>query len=452
MRVLLVASYELGHQPLGIAAPAAVLRERGHEVRCLDLAVQTWDPALARWADRIGFSVPMHTAMRIARDAIERVRTEQPGLPVACFGLYAMHAADAADRVLTGETDAALVAWVEGDADDRVLHRGHDAAAAGAPVPARDLLPPLDQYVRLAVAGEERVVGSVAASHGCAHRCRHCPVPVVYDGRIRIVDVEAVLADAAQQVAAGAQHLTFSDPDFLNGARHSQRVVRALHDRFPDLTFDCTVKVEHILRHESLWPELAAAGCLFVVSAFESVDDETLRRIDKGHTTADAARAVALLREHGIEVRPSWMPFTPWTRLHDVQAMLEFVAAHDLVGNVDPVQYTIRLLLPEGSLLLDHPDLAPHLGEYDGDRATYDWRAGDPEMDGLQARLAALVDDRVTAGCDIPTVYNAVREMCGLSPVRVAAADTPRLTESWFCCAEPTAAQLGPVAPRPESV
>ena len=390
----------------------------------------------------------MHTAMRIAREAIERIRAERPGLPVACFGLYAMHASEEADRVLVGETDAALVAWVEGDADDLVLHRGHDAAAAGAPLPARDLLPPLDQYVRLAVAGEERVVGSVSASHGCAHRCRHCPVPVVYDGRIRIVDVEAVLADAAQQVAAGARHLTFADPDFLNGARHSQRVVRALHDRFPHLTFDCTVKVEHILAHAEYWPEFAAAGCLFVVSAFESVDDATLRRIDKGHTTADAARAIALLREQGIEVRPSWMPFTPWTRLHDVQAMLEFVADHDLVANVDPVQFTIRLLLPEGSLLLGHPDLAPYLGAYDASRATYDWRAADPAMDELHERLAALVDASVRAGDDIPTVYNAVREACGLPPRAVSrdvAANRPRLTESWFCCAEPTTAQLGPI-------
>ena len=210
-------------------------------------------------------------------------------------------------------------------------------------------------------------------------------MPVVYDGRIRVVPPDAVLADVDQQVQAGAQHVTFADPDFLNGAQHARRVVRTVHEQHPDLTFDCTVKVEHILAHADLWSEFAASGCLFVVSVFESLDDATLTRLDKGHTAEDAATAVRMLREHGIEIRPSWLPFTPWTTLEQVQAILTFVADHDLVGNVDPVQYTIRLLLPPGSLLLPHPDVVPHLGSYDPDRATFEWRSADPAMDELQA-------------------------------------------------------------------
>ena len=151
--------------------------------------------------------------------------------------------------------------------------------------------------------------------------------------------------------------MTFGDPDFLNGVHHSLRVVRAVNRRFPELTFDVTTKVEHVLRHAHVWPELAASGCLFVVSAFETLNDDILARLDKGHSAADAPEAVSLLRSHGIEVRPSFMPFTPWTTLDDIVAICDFVADHDLIGNVDPVQYTIRMLLPEGSLLLDHPDL-----------------------------------------------------------------------------------------------
>jgi radical SAM superfamily enzyme YgiQ (UPF0313 family) len=397
-RVLLVASYELGHQPLHVAAPAAALRERGHDVRALDLSIEPWDPDLIAWADRVAFSVPMHTAMRLTRGAIDTLRTQRTDLPVACYGLYGGMAADVADRVLAGETDHALVGWVEGDEDRTVVRLGRDAAAPGQPLPARDLLPPLDRYVRLAIDGHERAVGYVEASHGCAHRCRHCPVPVVYDGRIRIVDVDAVLADVEQQVAAGAQHLTFGDPDFMNGLHHSMRTVRAVHEQFPDLTFDCTVKVEHILEYADAWPELAAAGCLFVVSAFESVSDATLVRLDKGHTVADAGLAVALLRTHGIEIRPSFLPFTPWTTPDEFRSLLEFVADHDLVGNVDPVQYTIRLLLPEGSLLLAHPDMAPHLGAYDEEACSYTWAAADPSADDLQQRIAVIVEQRLLAG------------------------------------------------------
>ena len=448
MRVALVSCYELGHQPLGVAGPAARLRAAGHEVRCHDLAVQAWDPGLVDWADRVACSVPMHTATRMARQVIGAVRRRRPDLPVACFGLYGATMADTADRVLAGETDAALLAWVDGPDDGRVVHL--ERADGVAPRPARELLPPLDRYARLVRGDRERLVGVVEASRGCAHRCRHCPVPVVYDGRIRIVDVDGVLADVEQQVAAGAKHLTFADPDFLNGPHHARRVVRAVHERFPTLTYDCTVKVEHVLRYRDLWPELAAAGCLFVVSAFESVDDATLARLDKGHTTADAAAAVTVLRAHGIEVRPSWLPFTPWTTLGQLRALVEFVATHDLVGNVDPVQYTIRLLLPPGSLLLDHPDVVPHLGPYDPERATYMWEAADPAIDALQVELAALVEAGLEAGESIPAVYGRVRAALGLAPVAVdetRAAAVPRLSEPWFCCAEPTQAQLLPLAP-----
>jgi len=456
MRILLISCYELGHQPLNVAVPAALMRARGHDVRCRDLSIEEWDPDDIAWADRIAFSVPMHTATQIARQVITRVRMQRPELLVAAYGLYAEMLLDLADCVLTGETDSALLDWVEsldgvgrGDGDSpggKILHLGREAASPGAALPARDLLPTLDRYAHLVVAGTERIVGYVEASHGCAHRCRHCPVPVVYDGRIRIVEHDAVLADIAQQVNAGAQHITFGDPDFLNGVHHSLRIVRAMHERFPEVTFDCTVKVEHVLLHRDIWAEFAESGCLFVVSAFESVDDVTLTHLDKGHTVAEMADSVRILREQGIAVRPAWMPFTPWTTLAHIQGVLNFVAENELVGNVDPVHYTIRLLLQRGSLLLEHPDLAASLDAYDEARGSYQWIASDPAMDELQARLAALVEKRLAADDPISVVYDAVREACGLAALGLdpTLSDAiPRLTESWFCCAEPTALQLG---------
>jgi len=436
MRVLVVGCYELGHQPLQVAAPAAVLRARGHEVRAIDLSMQSWDPDLAAWADRVAISVPMHTAMRIARKVVDLVRAAAPDTPVCAYGLYASMLADVADRVLAGETDAALAAWVDGSTDTTVHFLGRRAEPDTVPLPARDLLPALDRYAHLALEGDERPEAYVEASHGCAHRCRHCPVPVVYDGRIRIVDADAVVADVAQQVAAGARHVTFGDPDFLNGVHHSLRVARAVHQRFPELTFDCTVKVEHVLGHADLWPELADLGCLFVVSAFESTNDRVLARLDKGHTVADEAAAVDLLRTHGIEIRPTWLPFTPWTTLADVRALLSFVAAHDLVGNVDPIQYTIRLLIPKGSLLLDLPDVRDRIGAFDDERGAYPWSADDPAVDALQVGLTALVEGRLAEGAPLTQIFRDVCAAAGVDPGVIpdgATEGRPRLTEPWFC-------------------
>ena len=454
MRVLLISTYELGHQPLHVASPAAALRRAGHEVRCLDLSVQPWDPGALEWTQAVGFSVPMHTAMRLALSAGRRVRREHPGLPICFYGLYAtvsreLVERELAARAIAGEYESALTAWV-----DELAAPCATARAAERPIihlqrgsfdpPARELLPGLERYARLAVGGEERLVGYVEASHGCVHRCRHCPVPAVYDGRIRVVQAETVLRDVERLAAMGARHITFGDPDFLNGWRHSVAIVRALHERRPELTFDCTTKVEHVLEHAGVWQEMAASGCLFVVCALESVNDEILARLDKGHTTAEAVLALDLLREHGIETRPSFMPFTPWTTPRDVLEIVDFVAAHDLVANVDPVQYTIRLLVPEGSLLLEGKDLREHLGPYDAERLSYPWRSADPAADRLQGRLSALVQQSAAAreaiGLTFARIRAAVREATveadGPEPAAIPIGSSegrPRLTEPWFC-------------------
>jgi radical SAM superfamily enzyme YgiQ (UPF0313 family) len=473
VRVLLVSTYELGHQPLHVASPAAALAKAGHQPRCLDLSVQRWDREGAEavdWAEAVAFSVPMHTAMRLAVAAARDVRRRRPQLPLCFYGLYAPMADDPgavglADRAIAGEYEPGLVEWVGDVAAD-----GGSGTSAGAsrlqPVsvelgrgrfsaPARQLLPPLGRYARLAVDAEERTVGYVEASHGCAHRCRHCPVPVVYDGRTRLVGEDVVVADVGALVAMGAHHVTFGDPDFLNGPHHSLRVVRAVHEHFPRITFDCTTKVEHILAHRGVWDEMAAAGCLFVVSAFESVNDDILARLDKGHTAAQAAEAVEVLRTHGIETRPSWLPFTPWTSLQDVADILDFVARHDLVPNVDPVQFSIRLLIPHGSLLLGDPELS--LGAYDAELLSYAWRSPDARVDALQSRLASIAEQAAATGEAAGATYLRMRQAtaeamgdgrfdagdAGMAVGAASGAGRPRLTEPWFCCAEPTAGQFG---------
>ncbi|MDA8380516.1 MAG: CUAEP/CCAEP-tail radical SAM protein [Actinomycetota bacterium] len=475
VRVLLVSTYELGHQPLACASPAAALLRHGHEVACLDLAVEQWDGERLDWAEAVAISVPMHTAMRLALDVVTRVRTQRRSLPLCLYGLYAGLGddprLDLGDVLLvSGEYEPALCRWADELDRGDAAGRGDAAHAGAAPtgrrvavelgrgrfsLPARHLLPPLDRYARLAYAGEERLAGYVEASHGCAHRCRHCPVPVVYDGRTRIVDVGGVVDDVAQLVSMGARHITFGDPDFLNGPRHALRVVAATAERFPGTTFDITTKIEHILRFAPIWPELARAGCLFVVSAVESASDEILGKLAKGHTVADVARAVELLRRHGIEMRPSLVPFTPWTTFADLVDLVDLVVDLDLVANVDPVQYAVRLLLPPGSLLLAAKAVdSSLLGPVDPQSLSVPWRSPDPALDELHRNIAELVERDETAGAPPGTTYLAVRAAVrdaagrtgdpGAERARQAARaarrdERPRLTESWFCCAEPTA-------------
>jgi len=465
MRVLLLSTYELGHQPLGLASAAAALTAAGHVVTAVDLSLDMLTDEQIDWAEAAAVSVPMHTATRLAGAVVSGMKERRPDLRVCAYGLYAAAAAREGegrfDLAIGGEYEALLTEWANGLEDPTADGEALPSRAGPVPVvldlgrhrlagPDRHQLPGLDRYARLVHNGQERLVGYVEASRGCVHRCRHCPVPVVYDGRLRTVAVETVVADVGRLVEAGASHITFGDPDFLNGPHHSLRVVREMRRRHPGLTFDATVKVEHILRHWRVWPELAEAGLLFVVSAFETVNDSILLRLDKNHTAAQEAEAVALLRRYGIEIRPSFLPFTPWTELGDMTALVNFVTANGLESNVDPVQYSIRLLVPPGSLLLGE-EPADIFGPYDPAALGYPWQARHPGLDELQAQLSALAEvappeDPAGAFTRVHgLVSDAARQWGVAAPEPLsggAARSVPRLTESWFCCAEPTCSQL----------
>ena len=447
MRVLLVSTYELGHQPLHVASPAGALRAAGHEVRAVDLAVEDWDGASVDWAEAVAFSVPMHTAARLARRAAAGARRRRPGIPIAVYGLYATIAradddAVAFDRVIAGEFEPELVAWAGGLARARGTTVDLGRYAARPAPPARDLLPPLDRYARAVIDGDERAAGYVEASRGCAHRCRHCPVPVVYDGRTRIVAVDAVLDDVEQLVAAGARHVTFGDPDFLNGPGHALDVARRLHAEWPGLTFDFTAKVEHLLKHRRLLPELASLGCTFVVSAVESLSDEVLRRLDKGHTAADVGELLRVMDAAGVVLHPTLVAFTPWTTLDDYIACVELFRGHGLVAYVPPVQLAIRLLVPPHSALLADPDAASWVGPLDPEAFTHRWTHPDPRMDALHERVASCVEAAEDAGDDPRATWDAVRALAYEAAGRPLPdealppefrPDPPRLTEHWFC-------------------
>ncbi|MEX1125591.1 MAG: radical SAM protein [Acidimicrobiia bacterium] len=454
MRLLLVSTYELGHQPIHLAVPAAGLSAAGIEVHTLDLSVGRLDEGFLEGMDAVAFSVPMHTAMRLATDLALRIREARPGMPIAFYGLYAAVGREwtvgkVADLVIAGEYIAELVAWATAIAEGRESRRGVVVGldrSAGV-TPDRRSLPSHEGYARLEWEGESRLAAAVEASHGCRHRCRHCPIPAVYDGRIRVVGLEPVLADIEQLVAAGVQHVTFADPDFMNAPRYSGDILRAAHAAFPGLTFDVTVKVEHILAHRALWPDLADLGLLFVVSAFESVDEQTLQILDKNHTVDDMGGTVQVLREAGIHVRPTWLPFLPWTRPDDLVRLVRFIDLHELWSATDPVQLAIKLLIPEGSLLEEHPAVTPFLLRYEPSALTWSWEFEHATTELLHKHLDVIAAEASDGGTDVVETLAAMREAVGretgvdLGRMHGLGPPTPQLTESWFCCAEPTAGQ-----------
>ncbi len=401
--VLLLSSYDLGRQPFGLASPAAWLRRAGIEAAVVDLSRDTLDPALVRRARLVGVYLPMHTATRLAMPVIDRVRTVNPEAAICAYGLYAplnesLLRAHGVAHVLGPEFEHDLERLASEFLGQAEVREG----PGGLPrldfiQPDRAGLPAPSRYASLQMPdGARRIVGSTDATRGCRHRCRHCPIVPVYNGQFRVVPAGVVLADIRAQVEAGVQHITFADPDFLNGPTHARRIVEALHAEWPSLTYDVTIKVEHLVNRRSLLPVLASTGCLFVTSAVESVDDTVLRLLDKGHTRADFLHAVTLCRDAGLTLAPTFVAFTPWTTLDGYAELLDTIAEIELVPNVAPVQWGIRLLVTWNSRLLELADIRALIAPFDAKTLTYRWTHPDPRVDRLQAAIMNEVGVRTT--------------------------------------------------------
>ena len=461
--VLLISCYELGRQPLALASALATLEAAGYRPSVVDLAVDKLAPELIEPARLAILSVPMHTALRIGMRAAARIRSQNDACRIAFFGSYAgLNAAtlfeSGADYVLSGEFEEPLKRLVD------ALSNGYerpDVAGVGTrfklaepnlekipiAVPSRASLPALNRYARIDIDGETRVAGHTESSRGCRHLCRHCSIPPIYNGRFFVVPKDVVLEDIRNQVAAGARHITFGDPDFLNGPGHAVSIVKAMHEEFPDLTFDFTAKVEHLLHHEHFLPEFARHGCVFIVTAVESLSNRILDILGKGHTRADFVSVLDLTRKAGIALRPTWVAFTPWTTLEDYLDILDFIESEELIYHVDPVQLTLRLLIPPSSLLVGHPEVRPHLGPLAPGEISYTWKHTDVRMDLLQDEVTRIV--REARETDDHQVFQqvrkaAVRFLASSSPRELGLNRTrgvglprrrraPRLTEPWFC-------------------
>src|SRR5216684_778850 len=420
LKVLLISTYELGRQPFGLASPAAWLRAAGFHTSSLDLSRQSLDEETVRTASLIAFYLPMHTATRIAVRALERVRKLNPAAHLCGFGLYAPVNADLLRRlgvgtILGGEFEEGLLSLacrLEAGVTDPGLPQFEPEISLVRQnflVPYRDDLPPLEKYAHLTLPDDStRVVGYTEASRGCKHLCRHCPIVPVYNGTFRMV-----------------------------------------HREHPGLSYDVTIKVEHLLKHAGRLPALRETGCAFVTTAVESVDDDVLRILDKGHTRADFIRLAGLMRGLGLFLLPTFVPFTPWTTLEGYEDLLATLIRMRLVEHVPPVQLTIRLLIPAGSRLLEVLPLHnAAIGPFQQEALSYPWANPDPRVDRLQCDLEAMVQREAKAGASRTVIFEEAWKLlqCAMNedgeeapaplplvPPGPLRATIPYLTEPWYC-------------------
>ena len=218
-----------------------------------------------------------------------------------------------------------------------------------------------------------------------------------------------------------------------------------MHREFPALSYDVTIKIEHLRKLDAHLATLRDTGCLFVTSAVESVDDAVLEKFDKGHTRADFLAVVARFRELGMTLLPTFVPFTPWTTLAGYNELLDVLAGEDLCENVAPIQLAIRLLIPAGSRLLELAEVRAMVGPFDSAALIFPWKHEDARVDALARAISELVQRGDSLKLSRTEIFSHIRRAA-----RAAAGSedfpaisgakgmpVPFLDEPWYCCAEP---------------
>jgi hypothetical protein len=186
-----------------------------------------------------------------------------------------------------------------------------------------------------------------------------------------------------------------------------------------------------------------------VISAVESVDDGILERLDKGHTREDFLYVARKFCELGMTLHPTFVPFTPWTTLGGYLDLLRVLAEEELVENVAPIQLGIRLLIPEGSRLLELEEVRRGVGAFDAESLVYPWANADARVDLLSETVQAIAaesdrkkESRVAAFSRIWEAAHAAAEIDAPALGVTEGRGVPFLSEPWYCCAEPTRDQL----------
>ena len=174
-------------------------------------------------------------------------------------------------------------------------------------------------------------------------------------------------------------------------------------------------------------------------SAVESVDDRVLALLDKNHTRADFYEVAGAMREAGLDLQPTFIAFMPWTTRAGYGDLLRAIAELGLIENTAPVQLALRLLVTQGSRLLDLEDIRARVGPFDNQALAYPWQHSDAEMDRLAALVFALVAKRQDEQRSRSEIFAELWELAvGQVPdLPIAQHEIPRMDEPWYCCAEP---------------
>lgn len=415
--ILLVSNFEGGFQPVTIAtAASALISEECFEISVLDTYVDGINEKMFDSPDLVAISIPLFDSLLPGIEIAKKVRAINSKAHVTFFGQYATLNSSRlvekyGDSCVVGEWEEPLVKLAHFLAGDsgmelsgirrRTTDKIHPNFARDKfVIPNRDLLPPLYKYPQVQInklCESEQIVGTTEIARGCHHKCLYCSVFAAYGGKVLLIPEDLVIADVTNMVNNGATHITFIDADFFNSKQHGIKILRKLNNLFPNISYDFTTRVDHILENEHTLMEMSSLNVKFITSALEFPTQEVLDAVAKQTSLEDIERAIKILRKINIKLNPTFIMFNPWINLEDLVFFKQFVEKNDLDNIIDPIQYETRLHLYKGSPLLNSSSLSNI--ELEEKEFHLEWKHPDPMVDQLYFDSLTPVEEGIFKRC-----------------------------------------------------
>lgn len=420
MNILIVSTFEGGYQPISALAATTSLVAEGFSPTLLDVYVDGVDEDKIKAANVIAVSMPLFDSLESGVQLIQQIKELNPSAILIAFGQYATLnpqrlSLNYVDFTIVGEWEKPIVSL----ANHLVLGKEFDLAGIctremaelgsipnplitrkNIRTPLRSYAPPLAKYPQPQVEKlleRSAVVGGLETSRGCIHKCTYCSVFAAYDTKVVKVDEQYIIDDIEQMVAQGMDHLTFMDADFFNAKRRNVELIQTLHEKFPQLTFDFTTRVDFILDLEDLIPVLSECNVKFITSALEFPTQNVLDIVAKDITVEDIERAIEICNKANIKLNPTFIMYNPWIDKEELSQFQQFVIRNDLADIIDPIQYETRLKLYKGSPLLNRESTQPL--ELEEQEFHFDWKHPNPEIDNLYFSNLTPVEEGVFKRC-----------------------------------------------------
>ena len=317
-------------EPLGLELVAAAAERDGHNVRILDLQVEThraYFAAVRLWRpDVIAFSCNYLANVPEIVDLAKATKHLLPQCVIAVGGhsvsftanSMLAHAEGAIDCVLKGEGEAVLPALLSAVAAGRPFTGVPGAVTAdgeGPPpifvndldalTPARHLL----RHRRKYFIGTLDPAASIEFSRGCPWDCAFCSAWTFYGRSYRLRSPERIADEMAAIPEPGV--FIVDDVAFVR-AEHGMAIAEALAKRNIHKEYYLETRADVLLRNKDVFREWRKLGLKMMFLGLEAIDEEGLKKfrkrvaLDRNFEALDYAKSLGINVAINIIADPDW--------------------------------------------------------------------------------------------------------------------------------------------------